>query len=491
MKNKKKYVISIDQGSTSTKSIIYDDKLNSIASSQTKLDEIYPKEGWVEIDPNQIIKSVLYTIKDVVEKSEIDKDKIISIGITNQRETIVFWDKSNLKPVGNAISWQCLRGKDICDKLRGSKFEKLLVDSTGLKLDPYFSFSKIVWSIKNNEKIYKLLTQNKLSFGTVDSWLIANMVEGSPHKIEITNASRTGLYNTKSEDWDKELLSFLEIDSSCLPEILSSNENFGNIKKEIIGKSLPINAILGDQQSSLYGHKEKEKLEIKCTFGTGGFLLIDTGKKRVESNINFLSTLAFKKKQNTNYALEGSILSAGSTIEWLKKIGIIENFDDIEKAIEFSKLNQVMVIPAINGLGAPFWNGNVRASLENLSSNTTREDIIRATFESIAFSTKAIIEIIERTVDIDIDEMKIDGGISRSKFFSQFLADLINKKIKVAANSEITSLGVAKLSLESSQVIKSNSNSYIDFNPNKNNLEIYNNKYEKWKKIILEKTKES
>ena len=317
------------------------------------------------------------------------------------------------------------------------------------------------------------------------------MVEGSPHKIEITNASRTGLYNTKSEDWDKELLSFLEIDSSCLPEILSSNENFGNIKKEIIGKSLPINAILGDQQSSLYGHKEKEKLEIKCTFGTGGFLLIDTGKKRVESNINFLSTLAFKKKQNTNYALEGSILSAGSTIEWLKKIGIIENFDDIEKAIEFSKLNQVMVIPAINGLGAPFWNGNVRASLENLSSNTTREDIIRATFESIAFSTKAIIEIIERTVDIDIDEMKIDGGISRSKFFSQFLADLINKKIKVAANSEITSLGVAKLSLESSQVIKSNSNSYIDFNPNKNNLEIYNNKYEKWKKIILEKTKES
>ncbi len=175
----------------------------------------------------------------------------------------------------------------------------------------------------------------------------------------------------------------------------------------------------------------------------------------------------------------------------MKKIGIIENFDDIEKAIEFSKLNQVMVIPAINGLGAPFWNGNVRASLENLSSNTTREDIIRATFESIAFSTKAIIEIIERTVDIDIDEMKIDGGISRSKFFSQFLADLINKKIKVAANSEITSLGVAKLSLESSQVIKSNSNSYIDFNPNKNNLEIYNNKYEKWKKIILEKTKES
>jgi len=254
---------------------------------------------------------------------------------------------------------------------------------------------------------------------------------------------------------------------------------------------LPINAILGDQQSSLYGHKEKEMFEIKCTFGTGGFLLIDTGKKRVESNINFLSTLAFKKNQNTNYALEGSILSAGSTIEWLKKIGIVENFDDIEKAIEFSKLNQVMVIPAINGLGAPFWNGNVRASLENLSSNTTREDIIRATFESIAFSTKAIIEIIERTVDIDINEMKIDGGISRSKFFSQFLADLINKKIKVAANTEITSLGVAKLSLESSQVIKSNSNSYIDFNPNKNNLEIYNNKYEKWKKIILEKTKES
>ena len=186
-----------------------------------------------------------------------------------------------------------------------------------------------------------------------------------------------------------------------------------------------------------------------------------------------------------------SFISISTVLSIISIIAFVENFDDIEKAIEFSNLNQVMVIPAINGLGAPFWNGNVRASLENLSSNTTREDIIRATFESIAFSTKAIIEIIERTVDIDINEMKIDGGISRSKFFSQFLADLINKKIKVAANTEITSLGVAKLSLESSQVIKSNSNSYIDFNPNKNNLEIYNNKYEKWKKIILEKTKES
>ncbi|MQF84724.1 MAG: glycerol kinase, partial [SAR202 cluster bacterium] len=224
MKNKKKYVISIDQGSTSTRCVIYDDELNSIASSQYKLDEIYPKEGWVELDPNQIIESVLYTIKDVVSKSEIDKEKIISIGITNQRETIVFWDKLNLKPITNAISWQCLRGKEICDKLKGSKFEELLVDSTGLKLDPYFSFSKIVWAIENNKTIYKLLAQNKLNFGTIDSWLLANIIEGSPHKIEVTNASRTGLYNTKLEDWDAELLSILGINRSFLPKIFSSNE---------------------------------------------------------------------------------------------------------------------------------------------------------------------------------------------------------------------------------------------------------------------------
>ena len=491
MKNKKKYVISIDQGSTSTRCVIYDDELNSIASSQYKLDEIYPKEGWVELDPNQIIESVLYTIKDVVSKSEIDKEKIISIGITNQRETIVFWDKSNLKPIANAISWQCLRGKEICDKLKGSKFEELLVDSTGLKLDPYFSFSKIVWAIENNKTIYKLLAQNKLNFGTIDSWLLANIIEGSPHKIEVTNASRTGLYNTKLEDWDAELLSILGINRSFLPKIFSSNETFGNIKKEIIGKSLPVNAILGDQQSSLYGHKEKEGFEIKCTFGTGGFLLIDTGNKRIKNNENFLSTLAFKKNKSTNYALEGSILSAGSTIEWLKKIGIIENFENIEKEIESSKWNQIMVIPAINGLGAPFWNGNIRASLENLSSNTTRGDIIRATFESIAFSTKAIIESIEKTIGLNISEIKIDGGISKSNFFSQFLADLIDKKIKVAINSETTSLGVAKLSLEASKIIKNNKNGYVDFNPKTNNLELCNNKYKNWKKLILKKIKEN
>ena len=491
MKNKKKYIIAIDQGSTSTKSIIYDNELNSIASSQVKLDEIYPNDGWVELDPIKIIESVTKTVTSALIKSNVHLDEILSIGITNQRETVVFWDKKNLKPFRNAISWQCLRGVEICEKLKRTKFEKIYNLSTGLKLDPYFSFSKIIWALENDENIKTALKNKNLNIGTIDSWIMANLIGNETHKIEITNASRTGLFNTNTEEWDEELLSFIGLDKSALPKILSSNENFGNTKKLIFGKSFPVNAILGDQQSSLYGHKEKNSFEIKCTFGTGGFLLIDTEEKRFDFNKNFLSTIAYKKDNKTMHALEGSILSAGSTLEWLKKINIIKSFKDLDKDIKSSKFNKVLVIPALNGLGAPFWNSNIRASIENINASTTKQEIIRSTFESIAFSTKAIIDSIEETIGINIKELKIDGGLSKSSFFGQLLSDLINTKIKVSINSEITSMGVAKLALENSRMNSKYKNLYNEFKPNSKNKGMYNSKYKKWKNLILKRIQES
>ncbi|MEC7837823.1 MAG: FGGY family carbohydrate kinase [Chloroflexota bacterium] len=489
MKNKKKYVIAIDQGTTSTKSVIYDNELKPKSSSQIKIDEIYPKDGWVEVDPVKIIESVTKTVASALIKSKVSLDEIFSIGITNQRETVVFWDKKTLKPFGNAISWQCLRGIDICEKLRASGLEKTFNLSTGLKLDPYFSFSKIIWAIENDKNINTALKNKNLNIGTIDSWILANLVDNKTHQIEITNASRTGLFNTNTEEWDENLLHLLDIDKSALPKIRASNECFGYTKKSLFGKSFPINAILGDQQSSLYGHKEK-KLEIKCTFGTGGFLLIDTGEKRYDFNKNFLSTIAYKKENKTMHALEGSILSAGSTLEWLKKINIINNFEEIEDQLTKTEMSEVLMIPALNGLGAPFWDGNIRSSIENINSGTTKEQIIRSAFEAIAFSTKAIIETIEETINLSIKEIKIDGGISKSVFFCQFLSDLINKKIKASENSEITSMGVAKLALEKFNGNSKIKNPYIDFIPDVKNKNMYTKKYKKWKSLILNKIKE-
>ncbi|MBP05534.1 MAG: glycerol kinase [Chloroflexi bacterium] len=487
--NSNKYVISIDQGSTSTRAVIYDKNLNIVSSSQIKLEEIYPQDGWVELNPEQITKSVIKSTKNALNDSNINTNDVLSIGITNQRETVVFWDKNTLKPIGNAISWQCLRGIKICEEIKGSNFEDTFNSSTGLKIDPYFSFSKIKWALDNNKEISASIKNKTLQIGTVDSWILANLTENRESKIEISNASRTGLFNTKKEDWDEDLLSFLDIDKSVFPKVCNSDEIFGYTKKSLFGKSIRINAILGDQQSSLYGHNEGNKFEIKCTYGTGGFLLIDTNKKRFGFNKNFLSTIAYRKENKTKFALEGSILSAGSTLEWLRKINILDNFENIEDQLNATKANDVMFIPALNGLGAPFWDGNVRASIENVSSGTTKEEIIRSAFEAIAFSTKAIIETIEKTINLQINELKIDGGLSKSSFFSQYLADLIGKKVKASKNSEMTSLGVAKLSLEKSGISPDIKNSYNEYNPKNDKQNIYLDKYKKWKKLIEKKIK--
>lgn len=484
MKKKLNYILSIDQGSTSTRTVVYDENLTLVCTSQREIKEFYPNNGWVEQDPKEVLRSVGETLLEAVNKNNIHKECILSIGLTNQRETIVFWNKKTLEPLSPAISWQCLRGIDFCNSIIGTKLEAMINKSTGLKVDPYFSFSKIVWALKN---INSLFEKKDICVGTIDSWILANIVDGNPHITEITNASRTGLFNTKTETWDIKILEELDIPMSILPKVVKSNHNFGVLNENILGKKIPINSILGDQQSSLYGHKNNEETEIKCTFGTGGFLLIDTAEKRYNFNQNFLSTISNKIGKKSNHALEGTILSAGSLIEWLKSIDIFQENKQIEEYLNNSNFNEILIVPALNGLGAPFWDGEIRASIENINSSYNKNDILRAGFESVAFSTKSIVDSIEKTINYKIKSIKIDGGLSRSIFFNQLLSNLLNIVVRVANNNEMTSLGVAKLSLENISKKKLSYNSYKDFFPEKENYNRINKKYNDWKNLILNK----
>jgi len=490
MKNKKTYILSIDQGSTSTKAVIYDENLDLISNAQVNIKEIYPKYGWVEQSPNEIIESVKKTIFKSLHLSNLKIENISSIGISNQRESVVFWDKKTKLSLCNMISWQCLRGLDFCNSIKNSTIETLINNATGLKADPYFSFSKIIWALKNNKNLTNALENNNLAIGTIDSWIMFNILENNPHITDITNASRTGLFNTFEEKWDIEILNKLNINKEILPKVLSSDDDFGNINKEFFGANIPVNSVLGDQHSSLYAHKNNDNFEIKCTYGTGGFLLINTGYERFKYNNNFLSTIAYKKNKKTTYALEGSILSAGSVLEWMKSINIIDNFESIEENLLNTEFNELMFIPALNGLGAPYWNGNIRASLENITNETTKNHILRSALESIAFSTKSILQTIEKTINIKIKTLKIDGGMSKSAFFSSFLSDLLGIKIMVAKNSEMTSMGVAKLSLERNLKKINLNNIYIEHIPVKRNFKKYNEKFLKWEKLIETKIKE-
>mgnify|MGYP006093227397 CR=1 FL=1 len=490
MKNKKSYILSIDQGSTSTRAVIYDETLDLISNAQVNVNEIYPNYGWVEQSPSEIIESVKKTILKSLKLANLKIEAIKSIGITNQRESVVFWDKKTKSSLSNVISWQCLRGASFCNSIKNTETESKINNATGLEVNPYFSFSKMIWALNNNKKINKSLKKNSLAVGTVDSWIMFNLLEGNPHCTDITNASRTGLFNTLDEKWDLDILKLLNINKEILPKVFSSNHNFGNINNKIFGANIPVNSVLGDQHSSLYAHKNNKKFDTKCTYGTGGFLLIDTGEERFKYNSNFLSTIGYKKNNKTTYALEGSILSAGSILEWMKSINIIESFEEIEESLSNTEFSELIFIPALNGLGAPFWNENIRASIENITTNTTKNDILRSALESIAFSTKSILQTIKKNTNYKNQTIKIDGGMSKSTFFSSFLADLLGVKVKVAKNPEMTSMGVAKLSLESHLEKLDLKNLYIEYKPSGKNFKKFNDKFLKWEKIIETKIKD-
>jgi len=440
----KKLILSIDQGTTSTRSILFDLQGNKIYSSQYEFNQIFPKLGWVEHNPEEIWNITLKTIKQSIKKSKTLKAKIISIGITNQRETTIMWDKNTGKPIYNAIVWQDRRTQKICESLKKRKLENLFRKKTGLFIDPYFSATKIKWIIENVSKAKKLLRNKNLMFGTIDTFLIWRLTNKEKHLTDATNASRTLLFNINTNKWDDELLKKLNIPKSILPEVKNSADFFGTTSKKIIGEEISINAVLGDQQAAAVGQACFEKGSVKSTYGTGAFAIINTGNKKIYSKNKLLTTICYRLKNKNIYALEGSIFIAGAGVQWLRdKMRLINNASETEK-IAKSKLsnNGVYVVPAFTGLGAPYWRSDLKGLITGITRDTDSENIIRATLESVAYQSYDLFESMKKD-GCKSKIIKVDGGMVSNNWLSQFLADILNTKVLRPKIEDTTALGVA------------------------------------------------
>ena len=440
----KKFLVAIDQGTTSTKVILFDLKGNIKFKSQFEIKQYFPKNGWVEHNPNEIWLTTLKALKKVIKKSEDLKGNIISLGITNQRETTILWNKKTGKPVYNAIVWQDRRTQIYCENLKKRKYEKIFRKKTGLCIDPYFSATKIKWILENVKESKKLLKSNNLLFGTVDTFLIWKLTKGNKHLTEATNASRTMLFNINNNKWDFEILKKLDISKNILPEVKNSADNFGITNKKIVGKEIPISAVLGDQQAAAVGQACFEKGSVKSTYGTGAFVIMNTGFKKIYSNHKLLTTICYRLNGKSTYALEGSIFIAGAGIQWLRdKLKIIDNAYETERIAKSKKYNDgVYVVPAFSGMGAPYWRPDVRGLITGLTRNTDWKDIVRAVLESVAYQSYDLFDSMRKD-GLRPKIVKVDGGMAVNNWFSQFLSDIINLNISRPKISETTALGVA------------------------------------------------
>ncbi|MFH2142225.1 MAG: glycerol kinase GlpK [Bacteroidota bacterium] len=443
----KKYILSLDQGTSSSKAVLFDQKYSVIEIYQIPISQSYPKPDYIEQCPEQIWLSQLKAIKNLLNKTSISADDIITIGITNQRETVVLWDKETGIPVYNAIVWQDTRTSDYCQQLINEGFLKLITDSSGLTINPYFSATKIQWILNNIEKAKNIYKKGKLMCGTIDSWLVWKLSGGKLHITDVSNASRTMLFNINTLTWDKELLKIFGIDEYILPKVCSSSEIYGYTDKKILGCEIPISGIAGDQQAALFGHGCFEIASAKNTYGTGCFMLLNTGDKRVVSKNGLISTVAWKIGNKTTYALEGSVFIAGAAIKWLRDgLKIIKSTEETEKiALSVDNSNEVCVIPAFTGLGAPYWNNKVKGAIFGLTQSTNYRHVVRATLESIAFSTRDIIEAMEKDSGIRLSYLNVDGGASANNFLMQFQSDVLQIKVVRPENIEATALGAAML----------------------------------------------
>ena len=376
----KKLLVAIDQGTTSTRAILFDVKGNVKFISQFEFKQYFPKNGWVEHNPNEIWSTTLKALRKVIKKASDLKGNIISLGITNQRETTILWDKKTGKPVYNAIVWQDRRTQTYCEKLKKRKYEKSFRKKTGLFIDPYFSATKIKWILENVKDSKKLLKSNNLLFGTVDTFLIWKLTKGKKHLTEATNASRTMLFNINNNKWDKEILRKLNIPKNILPEVKNSADDFGITNKKIIGKEIPISAVLGDQQAAAVGQACFEKGSIKSTYGTGAFVIMNTGSKKIYSNNKLLTTICYRLNEKNTYALEGSIFIAGAGVQWLRdKVKLINNAYETEKIAKSKKSNDgVYIVPAFSGMGAPYWRPDARGLITGLTRNSDWKNLVRA-----------------------------------------------------------------------------------------------------------------
>ena len=440
----KKFIVSIDQGTTSSRVVLFDTKGNIKFISQYEFKQYFPRNGWVEHNPNEIWSTTLKALKQVIKKAKSLKGHILTIGITNQRETTILWNKKTGKPIYNAIVWQDRRTQEYCKSLKNKNYENTFRKKTGLFIDPYFSATKIKWILDNVKVSKKLLKTNNLLFGTVDTFLIWKLTKGKQHLTEATNASRTMLFNINNNKWDNEILQKLKIPRSILPEVKNSADNFGKTDKRVTGKEIPISAVLGDQQAAAVGQACFEKGSIKSTYGTGAFVIMNTGSKKINSKNKLLTTICYRLNNKTTYALEGSIFIAGAGVQWLRdKIKLINNAYETEKIAKSTKSNnEVYVVPAFSGIGAPYWRPDARGLITGLTRDSDWKTLVRATVESVAYQSYDLFYSMNKD-GLKPRIVKIDGGMVANNWFSQFLADVINLKVIRPKVLETTALGAA------------------------------------------------
>ena len=440
----KKFIVSIDQGTTSSRVVLFDTKGNIKFISQYEFKQYFPRNGWVEHNPNEIWSTTLKALKQVIKKAKSLKGNILTIGITNQRETTILWNKKTGKPIYNAIVWQDRRTQEYCKSLKNKNYENTFRKKTGLFIDPYFSATKIKWILDNVKVSKKLLKTNNLLFGTVDTFLIWKLTKGKQHLTEATNASRTMLFNINNNKWDNEILQKLKIPKCILPEVKNSADNFGKTDKRVTGKEIPISAVLGDQQAAAVGQACFEKGSIKSTYGTGAFVIMNTGSKKINSKNKLLTTICYRLNNKTTYALEGSIFIAGAGVQWLRdKIKLINNAYETEKIAKSTKSNnEVYVVPAFSGIGAPYWRPDARGLITGLTRDSDWKTLVRATVESVAYQSYDLFYSMNKD-GLKPRIVKIDGGMVANNWFSQFLADVINLKVIRPKVLETTALGAA------------------------------------------------
>tara|TARA_X000001036_G_scaffold340255_2_gene319496 strand:- start:2358 stop:3839 length:1482 start_codon:yes stop_codon:yes gene_type:complete len=442
-----KYILSIDAGTTSSRAIIFNKNAEIVEIAQYEFNQIFPNEGWVEHDAVEIWNTQLKAIKDVINKSNIDPKNIESIGITNQRETTVIWNKKTGKPVFNAIVWQDRRTASFCDELKKNNKTELIQNKTGLVIDAYFSGTKIKWVLDNNPKIRSQANDGELLFGTIDTWLIWNLTNGNYHITDPSNASRTLLYNIKDDKWDDELLSLFDIPKTILPTVVDSSGISAYVDENIFGFKIPISGIAGDQQAALFGQLCTNQGDIKNTYGTGCFCMMNTGKTFVKSNNKMLSTIAWRINGEVSYALEGSIFVAGALIQWLRdKLGIINDASEVENLANTVDNNGGLTfIPALSGLAAPYWDPYAQGTIFGITRGTENGHIARAALESIALRTRDIIIEMEKDANIKFSSLKVDGGASNNNLLMQIQSDILNTDVIRPKTTETTALGVAFL----------------------------------------------
>ncbi|MET1025204.1 MAG: glycerol kinase GlpK [Pseudoxanthomonas sp.] len=443
----KKHVLAIDQGTTSSRAILFDHDGRIAGMAQREFEQIFPQPGWVEHNPREIMTSVYTTITELLNNANVDINDIASIGITNQRETAVVWDKQTGQPVYNAIVWQSRQTKDICEELKKAGHEDMVRAKTGLLIDAYFSGTKVKWILDRVEGARARAENGELLFGTVDSWLIWNLTGGKVHVTDYTNAARTLMYNIHELKWDDELLAMLDVPKAMLPEVKSSSEVYGLTHSQHIGGQVPIAGIAGDQQAALFGQACFEEGMAKNTYGTGCFVLMNTGQKAMASKNGLLTTIAWGIDGKVEYALEGSIFVAGSVVQWLRDgLRMLGKASDTQAYAERAGDNDgVYFVPAFVGLGAPYWRSDIRGAVFGLTRGTSKEHFIRAAVESMAYQTRDVLTAMQADAQIELKELRADGGAISNDFMAQFQSDILNVPVVRPQVAETTALGAAYL----------------------------------------------